>query len=134
MVMRSFIGFSQTTTFIWAYADVILRIGGGPQSSEPGSAGGTHDGCRGGSLFDELGCFLWKRHVGYMARLHFDRLGLCALRHHALLVRIDRSVFGRHHVPGGLVLPGGILNLMGERVSRNRHLRYRHELRLIPWD
>src|SRR5271170_2782809 len=69
-----------------------------------------------------------------MARLHFDRLGLGALRHHALLVRIDRSVFGGHHVKGRLVLPGGILNLMGERVSRNRYLGYGHELRLIPWD
>src|SRR5271155_4655451 len=88
----------------------------------------------GGSLFDELGGFLRKRHIGHMARLHFDRLGLGALCHHALLIRIDRSVFGGHHVKGRLVLPGGILNLMGERVSRNRHLRYSHELRLIPWD
>src|ERR1700738_1338799 len=100
MVMRSFIGFSQTTTFIWASADVILWIGGGPQSSEPGSAGGTHDGHRGRSLVDELGCFLRMRHVGYMARLHFDRLGLGALRHHALLLRIDRPVFGGPRVPG----------------------------------
>src|SRR5271163_720319 len=88
----------------------------------------------GGSLFDELGCFLRKRHIGHMARLHFDRLGLGALRHHALLVRIDRSVFGGHHVPGGFVLPGGVFDLMGERVGRDRHLRYSHELRLIPWD
>src|SRR5271168_1585738 len=88
----------------------------------------------GGSLFDELGCFLRKRHIGDMARLHFDRLGLGALGHHALLIRIDRSVFGGYHVPGGLVLPGGICDLMGERVGRDRHLRYSHELRLIPWD
>src|SRR5271163_387600 len=88
----------------------------------------------GGSLFDELGCFLRKRHIGHMARLHFDRLGLGALRHHALLVRIDRSVFGGHHVPGGLMLPGGIFDLMGERVGRNRHLRYSHELSFIPWN
>src|SRR5580658_7850001 len=92
------------------------------------------DVCGGSGLFDELGCFLWVRHVGHMARLHFDRLGLGALRHHALLVRIDRSVFGGYHVPGGLVLPGGIRNLMGERVGGDRHLRYSHELRLIPWN
>src|SRR6202023_1069241 len=89
---------------------------------------------RSGSLLDELGRFLRVRHVGHMARLHFDSLGFGALCHHALLIRIDRSVFTGHHVPGGLVLPRGILNLMGERVSRNRHLRYSHELRLIPWD
>src|SRR5271155_2780521 len=88
----------------------------------------------GGSLFDELGCFLRKRHIGHMARLHFDRLGLGALRHHALLVRIDRSVFGGHHIPGGLVLPGGVFDLMGERVGRDRHLRYSHELSFIPWN
>src|SRR5580658_9525533 len=92
------------------------------------------DVCGGSGLFDELGCFLWVRHVGHMARLHFDRLGLGALRHHALLVRIDRSVFGGYHVPGGLVLPGGIRNLVGERVGGDRHLRYSHELRLIPWN
>ena len=82
--------------------------------------------CRGGSLFDELGCFLRVRHVGYMAGIHFDRLGLGALRHHALLVWIDRSVFAGHHVPGGLVLPGGVRNLMGKRVGGDRHLRYSH--------
>src|SRR5260370_16069129 len=32
------------------------------------------------------------------------------------------------------MLPGWILNLMSERVGRDRHLRYRHELRLIPRD
>src|SRR5580658_7701501 len=32
------------------------------------------------------------------------------------------------------MLPCGILDLMGECVSRNRHLCYSHELRLIPWD
>jgi hypothetical protein len=74
------------------------------------------------------------RHVGHMARLHFDRFGVGALCHHAFLFRIDRSVFACHHVKGRLVLPGGILNLMGERVSRNRHLCYSHELCLIPWD
>src|SRR5579863_4454910 len=87
-----------------------------------------------GSLFDELGCFFRMRHVGHMARLHFDRLGLGALCHHALLIRIDRPIFGGHHVPGGFVLPSGILNLMGERVGGDRHLRYGHELRLIPWN
>src|ERR1700722_790536 len=92
------------------------------------------DGRRGGSLFNELGCFLRMRHVGHMAGIHLDRLGIGALRHHALLIRIDRSVFGGHHVPGWLVLPGGIRNLMGERVGRDRHLRYSHELRLIAWN
>src|SRR5271156_1223392 len=92
------------------------------------------DGHRGGSLFNELGCFLRERHKGHMTRLHFNRLGLDALRHPALLIRIDRSVFGRHHVKGGLVLPSWILNLVGERVGRDRHLRYSHELRLLPWD
>src|SRR5579859_6275160 len=67
-----------------------------------------------------------------MARLHFDRLGLSALRHQALLIRIDRSIFAGHHVPGGLVLPGRVRHLMGERVGRDRHLRYSHELRFIP--
>jgi hypothetical protein len=47
----------------------------------------------GGSLFDELSCLLRVRHVGNMARFHFDRLSLGALRHHALLIRIDRPVF-----------------------------------------
>src|ERR1700730_4971543 len=98
------------------------------------SSGGYVDPCGGGSLFDELGCFLWMGHVGHMARFHFDRLGLGALRHHALLVRIDRSVFGGHHVRGGLVLPRGIRNLMGERVGGDRHLRYSHERRLLRWN
>jgi len=42
-----------------------------------------------GGFFDELGRFLRARDVGHVARLHFDRLGIGALRHHALLVRID---------------------------------------------
>src|SRR5580704_15522491 len=50
------------------------------------------DVCGGGSLFDELGCFLRVRHVGHMAGIHFDRLGFGALRHHPLLVRIDRPI------------------------------------------
>src|SRR5580658_1738319 len=29
--------------------------------------------CGGGSLFDELGCFLRVRHVSHMAGIHFDR-------------------------------------------------------------
>ena len=91
-------------------------------------------GRRGCSLFNELGCFLRVRHVGYMARFHFDRLGVGALCHHALLIRIDRSVFAGHHVKGRLMLPGGILNLVGEGVGRDRDLRYSHELRLIPWN
>src|ERR1700692_1180687 len=69
-----------------------------------------------------------------MARLHFDRLGLGALRHHPFLIRIDRTVFGGDHVPGGLVLPGGIGHLMGERVGGDRHLRYSHERRLLRWN
>src|SRR4029077_1667986 len=88
---------------------------------------------RSGSLLDELGRFLRVRHVGHMARLHFDRLGFGALRHHALLIRIDRSVFAGHHVPGGLVLPGGVRNLMGERVGRDWNLRIRHEFPSYPW-
>src|SRR6202008_680004 len=51
-----------------------------------------------------------------------------ALRHHALLLRIDRPVSGGHHVPGGLGLPGGIRDLVRERVSGDRHLRYSHEV------
>src|SRR4029077_16167761 len=43
------------------------------------------DVCGGGSLFDELGCFLRVRHIGHMAGIHFDRLGIVALRHHPLL-------------------------------------------------
>src|SRR5580692_11916679 len=74
------------------------------------------------------------RHVSHMARLHFDGRRLGALRHHALLIRVDRSVFAGHHVPGGLVLPGGLRNRMSERVGRDWHLRYSHELRLIPRD
>src|SRR5277367_1020637 len=97
-------------------------------SSESGSAGGAHAGYRGSSLFDEPGCFLRVRHVGHMARLHFDGLGIGTLRHHPLLVRVDRAVFGGDHVPGGLVLPGGALNRVSERIGRDRHLRYSHEL------
>jgi hypothetical protein len=47
------------------------------------------DVCGSGSLFDELGCFLRMRHVSHMAGIHFDRLGMGALRHHALLLRVD---------------------------------------------
>src|SRR3984885_810761 len=74
------------------------------------------------------------RHVGHMAGIDFDHLGVGALRHHPLLVRINRSVCGSHHVERGFVLPGRILNLMSERVGRDRHLRYSHKLCLIPWD
>src|SRR6202045_595865 len=80
----------------------------------------------GGGLFDELGRFLRVRHVGHMAGIHFDRPGLGALRHHALLVRIDRPVCGGHHVPSRLGLPSGLRDLMGERVGGDRHLRYGH--------
>src|SRR3984957_9800499 len=98
------------------------------------SSGSYLDPFGGGSRFDELGCFLRMRHVGHVARLHLDRLCLRALRHHALLVRIDRLVFAGYHVPGGLVLPRGILYLMRERVGGDRHLCYCHELRFIPWN
>src|ERR1700722_9763818 len=57
---------------------------------------------RGCGLLDELGCLLRMRHVGHMAGFHFDRPGTGAFRHHPLLVRIDRSVFGGHHVRRGL--------------------------------
>ena len=60
-----------------ASAEIIL-----PQSTSLLTDGG-------GGLFNELGCFVRMRHIGHMARLHFDRLGLGALRHHALLFRID---------------------------------------------
>src|SRR5580693_10139954 len=74
------------------------------------------------------------RHVGHMAGIHFDRLGVGAFRHHPLLVWIDRSVCAGHHVPGGLGLPCGLRDLVGKRVGRDRHLRYSHKLCLIPWD
>src|ERR1700724_1580273 len=35
---------------------------------------------------------------------------------------------GGPHVPGGLGLPGGIRDLVGERVGGDRHLRYSHEV------
>src|SRR5271154_169202 len=71
------------------------------------------------------------RHVGHMAGIHFDRPGIGALRHHPLLVRIDRPVRSGHHVPGGLGLPGRIPDFMGERVGGDRHLRDSHEPRLL---
>src|ERR1700685_3882925 len=98
------------------------------------SSGSYLDPFGGGSRFDELSCFLRMRHVGHVAGLYLDRLCLSALGHHAFLVRIDRSVFAGHHVPGGLVLPRGVLYLMCERVGGDRHLRYCHELSFIPWN
>src|SRR5271155_916706 len=89
------------------------------------------DAYGGGSLFDEFGCFLWMRQVGHMAGIHFDRLGLGALRHHALLVRIDRPVCGGHHVPGGLGLPSGPRDLVSECVGGDWYLGHSHERRLI---
>src|SRR5579863_8250570 len=86
--------------------------------------------CGGGSLFDELGCFLRVRHVGHMAGIDFDRLGIGALGHHALLYRIDRPIRAGHHVPRRLVPPRWIRDLVGERVGGDRHLRYRHEMSL----
>src|SRR5260370_11495998 len=84
-------------------------------------------GSRGsGSLFDEFGCLLWMRHIGHMARIHFNCLSIGTLGHHALLVRIDRPVGGRHHVPGGLGLPGGRRDLVSGRGGGDRHLRYSH--------
>src|SRR3984957_20004749 len=88
------------------------------------------DVCGGGSLFDELGCFLRVRHVSDMAGIHFDRLGVGELRHHPLLLGIDRPVGAGHYVKGWLVLPSGIRDLMGERVGGNRHLRDSHEVSL----
>src|SRR5271156_3468332 len=80
------------------------------------------------SFLDELGRFFRMGHVGHMAGIHFDRRGMGALRHHALLLWIDRPVCGGHHVPGGLALPGWARDLMGERVGGDRHLRYGHEV------
>lgn len=86
------------------------------------------NGRSGGSVFDELGCFLRVRHVGHVAGIHFDRLGVGPFRHHALLVRVDRAVGAGHHVPSGLGLPGRRRDLVGERVGRDRHLRLGHEV------
>jgi hypothetical protein len=86
------------------------------------------EGRGGGSFFNELGCFVRVRYVGHVAGIHFDRLGIGALRLHALLIRIDRPVGGGHHVPGGFRLPGGRLK-GGERVSGDQNLRLRHECR-----
>src|SRR5277367_6980350 len=119
MLIRSFIWFFATSLYPYrVFADPYrLGVRGG------------------GSLFDELGCFLRMRHVGHMAgAAHFDCLGAGALRHHPLLLRIDGSVLRSDHVPGGLGLPGGLRNLMGERVGGNRHLRDSHEPRLLRWN
>jgi hypothetical protein len=43
----------------------------------------------GSGLLDELGRFFRMRHVGHMAGIHFNRRGMGALCHHALLLRID---------------------------------------------
>src|ERR1700733_14491948 len=142
--MRSPIPYSPQTTFIRAPAGFV-RIGGGSgfervtlrrwlRATTVLGSSYRFNPCRRRSLFDERGCFFRERHVGHMARLHFDRLGLGALRHHALLIRIDRSIFAGNHVPGGFVLPGRVLCLMRERVGGDRHLRDSHELRLIPWN
>src|SRR6266705_1097624 len=51
------------------------------------------------------------RHIGHMSRIHFDRLGIGTLGHHA---------------PSGLGLACGTCDLVGKRVSGDRHLRYSH--------
>src|ERR1700724_4630775 len=57
-----------------------------------------------------------------MARLHFDRLGFGALRHHALLCWIDRPIFGGHHVPGLLLFYPPVAIAVGlERLGCLRH-------------
>src|SRR6266481_8295942 len=108
---------------IYIYTHAAPTVAGSVGSIWPDNVWLLIDVGGGGRLFDEPGRFLRVRHVGHMARLHFDRLGLSALRYHAFLIRIDRPVFGGHHVPGGLVLPRGIRHLMGERVGGDRHLR-----------
>jgi len=62
-----------------------------------------------------------------MAGVYFDRLGMGALRHHPLLLRIDRSIFRGHHVKGAFGLPGRVRDLVGESVGGDRHLRYSHK-------
>src|ERR1700688_4622825 len=74
------------------------------------SSGGYLDPCGGSSLFDELSCFLRMRHVGHMAGIYFDRLGVGALRHHPLLVRIDRSAVATMYQVG-LVFHAGFVTL-----------------------
>src|SRR5580698_9403991 len=117
------------TTFLICCFTTILLCGKDPLGSVK-TCWLLVDMCGGGSLFDELGCFLRVRHVGHMAGIHFDRLGMGTLRHHALLVRIDRPVCGGHHVPGWLGFPGGTRDLVGKRVSGDRHLRYGHVMGL----
>jgi len=92
------------------------------------------DVCVCGSIFDELGRFLRVRHVGHVARVHFDGGRIGALGHHAFLYRIDRPIRAGHHIPGGLGLPGGIRDLVGERISGDRYLRSSHECRARLFD
>src|ERR1700720_3261489 len=108
MVMRSFIVFSSDDVHLGLRR--CRQIGGGLLSTEPGR-NLLFDGRGGGSLFDKLGCFLRVRHVGHMAGIHFDRLGISALRHHALLVRVDRPVCGGHMYQLGLVFQAGVVTL-----------------------
>ena len=55
-----------------------------------------------GSVLDELGRLFRVRDIDTVARLHLDSLGLGALRHVALLIRIDHAVLRGNHVPAGL--------------------------------
>src|ERR1700733_12553356 len=118
------------TTFLTCCFTTILLC-----SKDPLGPGDLVGVCGAGSLFDELGCLLRMRHVRHMAgAVYFNRLGMGALRHHALLVRIDRPVCRRHHVPGGLGFPRGICDLVGERVGGDRHLRHGHKGGLVRWN
>src|SRR6266436_4230766 len=123
MVMRSFILFSSDDDIHPGEPLSAWRPRGWLTNLLTDTASYLWNGRRGGSLFDELGCFLGMRDVGHMAGIHFNRLGIGALRHHALLVRIDRPICGGHNVPAGLGLPGRRRDLVGERVSGDRHLR-----------
>ena len=74
--------------------------------------------CGGGSLFDELGCFLRVRHLGHMAGIHFDRLGLGALA----IMRswsglIDRSAVATMYQVGLAFQAGDVTLWVNESVE-----------------